>query len=191
MNYRTELMDTILTSPQGQKIINYLSPIYGEAYVCLWIFQAIGLILDEGETFPEEFIDQVTPKTATWSLEFWEKEYDIVPDPGWTIEQRRINLKQKIVSRRPINPRRIEDLVSDFYGFETIVEENSAKNTFTIHIRGQVDDLEAIRASIDEIKPAHLIYIVRVSEIIESHLEHYETISASEQETYNAVVIMN
>ena len=191
MKYRTELMEEILTSPQAQKIIDYLTPIYGEAYVCLWIFQAIGVILDEGESFPEEYMNQVTPATATWSLSFWEKEYGIIPDPAWTVEQRRINIMNKITSRRPINPKRIEELVTDFYGYDAEIVENSAKNTFSIYIRGLVDNLDAVRSSIDEIKPAHLIYNVQVAELIESYLNHYEHISVSEQEKYEAVVLMN
>ena len=35
MRYRTDLMESILTSEEAQKIIDFVTPIYGEAYVFL------------------------------------------------------------------------------------------------------------------------------------------------------------
>lgn len=177
MKYRTEMMEEILTSPQAQKIIDYLTPIYGNAYVCLWIFQAIGVILDEGESFPDEYMDQVTPATATWTIEFWEKEYGIVPDSTLTIEQRRNNLMNKITSMRPINPKRIEEVVSQFYGVESSIEENTAKNTFTIEVHDFINNLDAVRSAVDEIKPAHLIYHFKnkVNQVINGYYQIFCT----------------
>ena len=189
MRYRTELMEEILTSPQAQKIIDYVSPIYGESYVFLWLFQAIGMILDEGESFPEEFANQVTPVTATWSLEFWEKEYGITPDPDWTIEQRRIYIIDRITSRKPINPKRIKDLVSEFYGFDSEIIENSAKNTFTVLIRGYVTNIDKIKAAINEIKPAHLLCDYKLE--APTTIENYHRIHATAMEKYKVVVKAN
>ena len=45
MRYQTELMRSILTNETAQKIIDYISPIYGDSYVGLWLFQAIGTAL--------------------------------------------------------------------------------------------------------------------------------------------------
>ena len=47
MRYRTELMDSILTSENARRFIDFIAPVYGNGYVALWMFQAIGLSLDE------------------------------------------------------------------------------------------------------------------------------------------------
>ena len=47
MYNKTELMDKILTSPEAQKIMDFVSPVYGEAYSALHLFNCIGCVLDE------------------------------------------------------------------------------------------------------------------------------------------------
>ena len=96
MYNKTELMDKILTSPEAQKIMDFVSPVYGEAYSALHLFNCIGCVLDELDEFPDTFRDQLSVKTADlWSLDYWEKQYGIVPDLDATEEDRRRNLDWK------------------------------------------------------------------------------------------------
>ena len=44
MNHQTELMRSILKNQKAQEIIDYVSPIYGNSYVGLWIYEAIGTV---------------------------------------------------------------------------------------------------------------------------------------------------
>lgn len=79
MHNKTELMDNILTSPEAQKIIEFVSPVYGDAYTGLHLFNCIGRVLDELDVFPDHFKDQIFVQTADlWSLDYWEKQYGIV-----------------------------------------------------------------------------------------------------------------
>ena len=95
MRYRTDLMESILTSEEAQKIIDFVTPIYGEAYVFLWLIQVVGAALDECITCTDQYFNQVTPQTATWAIEFWEDEYAIIPDCSWDLAQRRQNVMAK------------------------------------------------------------------------------------------------
>lgn len=127
MRYRTELMESILTSSEAQKIIDFITPTYGEAYAFLWALQVIGYALDDCVKCTDQYLDQVTPQTATWTLEFWEKEYDINPDPAWDMDQRRQNIMAKMRYKAPITPKKLEDMVSATIGHRVEVFENVDK----------------------------------------------------------------
>ena len=45
MRNPTQLMRSILTDETAQKLIDYVSQVYGDSYVGLWIFQVIGAAL--------------------------------------------------------------------------------------------------------------------------------------------------
>lgn len=188
--YKTELMDKILKSPKAQEIIQQVSPIYGEAYTVLWLYQVIGEVLDTMTEWAESLELQVVPQTATWSLPYWEEQYKIVADPSWDDERRRQNIVNQMRNRTHINPKKLEEIVSLAAGEKAEVEELTGKNRFSVYIRGLVEDLDAIRAVINEVKPAHLTFDLRVSEQVKTSLGFNEKITASEQETYTSVVSM-
>ena len=95
MWYKTELMEQILTSESAKRMIDYVSPIYGESRIGLWLFQVIGLELDDVQEICEDIYDQMFISRATWSLLYWEKAYGITPLSDQTIEQRRQQIKQR------------------------------------------------------------------------------------------------
>ena len=47
MRNPTELMQQILQNEISQRIIDYVSPIYGDSYVGLWIYESIGGVLKD------------------------------------------------------------------------------------------------------------------------------------------------
>lgn len=168
--YETELMREILKSPEAQKMIQQISPRYGSAYVFLWLMQVTGAEWDQMMKWVEEFQLQVVPQTATWSLEYWEKEYNIISNPSWSYERRRQNILNKIHSKGPMNPKKLESIASVASGFPARIEENTDKNRFTIYLSAaefSVDE-EAVRKAIDAAKPARLIYDIRYEVYIQS-----------------------
>ena len=187
MRSRTELMETILTSETAQKIIDYVSPVYGEAYVCLWLFQIIGAALDELKSFPEEFVNQVTPVTATWTINFWEDEYEIPHGYSLSIEQRRLNILNKIRKTARMNPANIEKIIESMSGMETSIYENTGKNCFEVAVQGNLRDNPEIKSEIiqfiDRVKPAHLIYILHEAIDFECVFPMYTAVVSSESET--------
>lgn len=168
--YRTELMDEILKSPKAQEIIQKLSPVYGDAYTALWLFQIIGTALDLMEEWTESLADQAVPQTATWSLPYWEEQYNISADPSWSYERRRQNIINKCITRAPINPSRMASIASVAAGVDARVEEHTGKNHFTVYVSAKPDmvDENYIRKEIDAAKPAHLIYSVVYEQFVEN-----------------------
>ena len=107
MWYKTDLMEQILTSESAKQMIDYVSPIYGKSRIGLWLFQVIGLEIDDVKTICEDIFDQIFVDRATWGLPIWEKEYGITPLPDQTIEQRRTQILQMRI-KRPLNPKRFD-----------------------------------------------------------------------------------
>ena len=103
MRYQTELMKEILTNEKAQEMIDYVSRIYGESYVGLWMFQAIGTAMGKICDFSEQLRYETSPVTTTKLIEFWEDEYGIPADSSLTMEQRRLRIISKI-----------RDIINDF-----------------------------------------------------------------------------
>ena len=164
MRYQTELMRSILTNKKAQEIIDYVSPVYGNSYVGLWIFQAIGTVLGELCEVAEQLRYETNPTTADLLLDYWEKEYGISTDSSLTKEQRRAKIIAKIQSQGPVNPARLSAAVSAALGgVEVDITENVAQNTFLVNIRECVESIVPAVAVIERMKPAHLVYQIRVA----------------------------
>lgn len=163
MRYRTDLMRSILTSKTAQKMIDYVSPIYGNSYVGLWIFQTIGSVLDYDCQLADALRYETNPATATLLLDQWEDHYRIERGVGLTVEQRRARLVSKIQSKGACNPDRLAAAVSEALGGVTVeIQENVAKNTFQVVVLEDVESLDPAIPVIERMKPAHLIYTIRI-----------------------------
>lgn len=180
--YNTELMQEILTSKKAQEIAQMISPRYGEAYVALWILQAAGVMQDQMAEWCESLADQTSPYTATWSLPYWEKQYNTVPDPSWDIERRRQNIANKMQQRAPMNPEKLEAIIAVVSGGTVKIRENTGKNKFTVVFSGikSLENEELIRATISRAKPAHLIYDFKITEIITCDVKTYTGVGMTE-----------
>lgn len=179
MWYKTDLMEQILTSESAKQMIDYVSPIYGKSRIGLWLFQVIGLEIDDVKTICEDIFDQIFVDRATWGLPIWEKEYGITPLPDQTIEQRRTQILQMRI-KRPLNPKRFEKIIEALSGVETKFIENTAKNTFQVNLYGEVNNYDEVVRRIEELKPAHLLCDIRVSDVIESETTlNYAIVSGS------------
>lgn len=157
-NYRTDLMDEILTSPEARNIVGQVSPIYGAAFVGLWLFQVIGCQLDDMEAWSRAFQAETVPQTATWSLDYWEENYGIPRNPNMTASQRRARIISRIRDRAPMSPAKLARYITDVSGYECEIIENTGKNRFTLIRRDQSGPLGLVRLALNEAKPAHVIY---------------------------------
>lgn len=189
MSRKTELMEQILTSEEANKIIGYVSPTYGSAYALLWLFQAVGTVLDEAHTFPAIYRDEISPITARWTLTMWENEYGLATDSTLSIEQRQKLLLAKILFRVPMNPKRLVDIISASTGLETILMENTAPNTFKLLIRGYIKEITKLKAAIEEAKPAHLLCEILMAGLIQETCSVYWAAAASERKIYQVEVL--
>lgn len=162
MNYQTTLMQKILTNEKAQEIIDYVSQIYGDSYVGLWLFQAIGTVLGPAESLSEQLMYETSPATTTLLIDYWENAYGIQGDPTMTLEQRRARVVAAISSKGACNPARLANEISAVLGGAPVeILENTGKNEFTVNIRQVVRSYAPAIAVIEKMKPAHLIYELR------------------------------
>ena len=143
-------------------MLKTVSPIYDKSYIAKWIFQVMGLEIDEAWQFIEELRLQAFPETATWGITYWEQRYNIPPDESLSLEERRQRVIIKRGKRSPMNPARIERIVRDVTGREDMVTEQNGEYTFYISIlpgESTVDYQELID-TIKSVKPSHLAFKV-------------------------------
>lgn len=192
MNYRTELMVQILKSDKAQEIIDEVSQIYGDSYVGLWLFQAIGAVLDELSGIVEHLPSEFIPNTATLTLDYWENEYGLPKDSSLTLEQRQQRFSRKFLDQVPYNPARLEVMVAEVLGLasdKVDIIENSSKNKFTVYVRQSVDDLSGAVKIINQKKPSHLIYDISVAEQVYSDRNVDVALTLNTYEKYEVEVI--
>ena len=164
MRQPTELMRSILTDEMAQKIIDWVPPVYGDSYVGLWIFQAIGTLLGEVRDICEALMYETSPATATLLLDQWEDQYGLMRDSSLTIEQRQARIVQKRLTHGPCNPATLALAVSNALGgIKVEIQENVAKNTFAVVLADALEDLSPAMPVLERMKPAHLIYEFRVA----------------------------
>lgn len=174
-------LENFPTSPAAKRMMKTVSPIYDRSYVAKWIFQVMGMEMDEAWKFFEELRLQAFPETATWGIVYWEQRYHIPPDDSLTIEERRQRVIIKRGKRRPMNPARIEQFTRDITGREAIVTERNGEYVFFIAIlpgESAVDYHELIK-TIRSAKPSHLTPVV----LFETDVAL--TIQATNQEKYS------
>lgn len=189
MRNQTELMRAILTNEKAQEIIDYVSPLYGKSYVALWLFQAIGTVLDEVCKISNQLCYETNPATADLLLDLWERQYGISTDGTLTKEQRRARIIGKTQSRGPCNPAKLAAAVSAAYGgIQVEIHENVAKNTFLVKILGGVASINPAVAVLERMKPAHLIYEIETAVYHVTTTELKTAIAMTRAEIYNVEV---
>jgi hypothetical protein len=150
------------TSPTAKRMLKTVSPIYDEAYVGKWLFQVMGIEMDEAWQFFEELRLQSFPETATWGIVYWEQRYHIAPDNSLTLEERRQRVIIKRGKRKPMNPARMEQFTMAVSQRQTVVTERNEEYVFFIAIlpgEAAVDYHELID-TIKSVKPSHLAFKV-------------------------------
>lgn len=160
--YQTELTGKILQSPQAKRILSYLSPIYGDAYVMLWLIQSIGRVLDRQQELAEDYIRQAFPQTADWSIGLWEAQCMPDLDPEWGLEQRRWAVIAREKPTTPMGPEQLAEIIGNAAGGTVAIQENTGPNTFKVLFLEDGETAALNRRSafqeLNKFKPAHLVY---------------------------------
>lgn len=183
-----DLRQEILTNELGDEMLDMISPIYDRSKVTLYLFQAIGIVLQKETDFiAKDFIDQMFIQTATWGLKYWEEEYGITPDPSFNVKQRRQNIISALQYKAPITPKKIEDRISAMVGLPVEIKENISPNTIEAFVVGYVSDTKKIEELLDKIIPAHLKYTINANDYENSKLSEYYKVLVSECDTSTVV----
>ena len=168
----TELMQQILTSVEAQYIVDRISPIYGEARIFLHLLQAIGVALDEAEACKDDFDTQSIVSKATWSLRYYEDQYGVITNTTLSDEERRGNIYAAIRFKVPLNPRKVESILSAIGKTYVTIEENTGKNQFTVR-SSNTPYADRMLEFLDQAKPAHTIYDFSINDNVQSEETWY------------------
>lgn len=174
--YVTDLMEKILTSKSGNRMIQRVTPKYGDGYVALWLFQILGLSNDTVAAMVDDFELQIVPQTATWSLPWWERSMGLPVDESLSTEERRLRIIEKRRQREPMNPARIEQIISALAGGIAVrMDEYAGKNRFNLHIDGILpeDIVFQIRRCLKQIKQSHRTFNVLLHKNATFHSKLY------------------
>lgn len=164
----SDLIDTILTSETGQRMVDSVVNIYDNAYVGLWLFQAMGNEYDRWWTTVDELKQQTQPETATWSLPYWEQRYGLPTDESLPITERRRLIVEKERNRGPFTPRRVTDLVKTMTGMSSRVVENAGPHTFHVYLAATTPADGALAKELARIKPAHMSFEIHYEQSVSS-----------------------
>lgn len=188
MWYETELMRSILQSDFAKEAVDMVSPIYGESYQGLWLFQVLGIPADKVKSFAQDLYEnQIFVDTTTWLITYYEKEYGLIPDSSLTIEERRARIKRKKNAHYPMNPERMKQQLTAILGADVNIAEHVAKNTFQVSFANAPKEGAREKAIeyLEMAKPAHLIYniIVRETQEQETNVYYKGFVTQGEKET--------
>lgn len=158
--------EMIVQSKSAKRMIETVSPIYEDAYVGCWLFEDIGREWDRIWAIIDEMPDQLSPLTVTWLIGLWERRYDITPNVGDTLEQRRSRIIQAEAPPRAFSPWLIQRYVKSVYGRDVQVIERVSAYTFAVVIENHYGllslDLNDVIRFINKNKPSHLSYNLKV-----------------------------
>ncbi len=159
----TEMIERIVLSEWGRKMLNMIAPCYGNSYAMLSIFQAVGVALDEVQTYVDDFFLQTSPVTATWSINIWEESVGIVPssnDFTYDLENRREAVIKKLWERNAMPPEKLAQIAKVVSGVNVGIIENTSPDKFAVDLPDFYDE-EAyykLKSVIDRLKPGQYAY---------------------------------
>lgn len=122
--------------------------------------EATGLCGDALEDLKLQFF----PSTATWSLPLWERKLGILTDVGSSDDERRAEIRRKLVARGSVTAATVADLGRAYTGYDAEVvvhPDYSFELRFYGESVGLVSlDFQDLVATIEAIKPAHLRFVI-------------------------------
>lgn len=145
------------------------------------LLQAEQAELDRTETAIIDATDQLYISSATWTLARWEQLFGLPSNDTVPVELRREKILTKRNARPPASVEYIRLAAEQMTGQQVTITEQPGNYSFALHVHLNDIyslDLAALRARIDELKPAHLTYTV----------EQYDPSGIDVQQRYTVMV---
>lgn len=144
-------------SKTGKRMVSRVSPVYQNSYVAKWLYQVMGLEMDEAKEIVESLREQAFTETVTWAIECQEHKYSIVPDESLTLEERRARLKRRTSQKFPMNPGVLEKYIKN--NWDIVVDIDETVDYGYIYLNYLNDIPPTVNDMIKDlrrIKPSHL-----------------------------------
>ena len=157
-----KLVHEILQSEKGKEMWSSVAPIYNNDAYNLYIFEAIGTVLDDFTSFIESLDEEVFPQSSTWSLALKEELHGIEPDGRLTREQRIQNLIEEMNRYQTMTRTNLENIINAHVQNKSAVVHDTGNYHFVVEIPGDMErDIGRIIQAIERNKPAHLEYLFK------------------------------
>lgn len=153
------------TSVAAKRMISRVSPIYDKSYIGKWLFEVMGLELEEARILVESLRDQCFIEHCTWGMRYWEQRYGITPDETKPLEERRQAVIQKRSKAQAMTPATLEQILEALTKREVAVSEDNSNYHFTVSIGEGTShvDYEAVIKKVNTVKPSHLEYSIELA----------------------------
>ena len=81
-----------------------------------------------------------------------------------------------------MNPEKLASLIAVASGANVVIEENTGKNKFMVHLSGitKLENETYVREVISKAKPAHLIYEISITEIVSCEVKTFTGVAMTE-----------
>lgn len=153
------------TTETAKRMMSRISPIYDRSYVGKWLFEVMGLEMEEARILVESLRDQCFIERCTWGMRYWEQRYGITPDETKPLEERRQAVIQKRSKAQAMTPATLEQILEALTEREVAVSEDNSNYRFTVSIGEGTShvDYEAVIKKVNTVKPSHLEYSIELA----------------------------
>ena len=153
------------TTETAKRMMSRISPIYDRSYVGKWLFEVMGLEMEEARILVESLRDQCFIERCTWGMRYWEQRYGITPDETKPLEERRQAVIQKRGKAQAMTPATLEQILEALTQREVAVSEDNSNYRFTVSIGEGTSrvDYEAVIKKVNTVKPSHLEYSIELA----------------------------
>lgn len=170
--------------PRAQRPPSY----HEESWQSLAILEAFTDAALKSRAALEDWIDQMWISSATWGLELWEEMVGISTDLNLSDGARRAAVVAKLCGAGTCNAAMISRIAKALTGCDAIAVEHPAEYTFSLTFIGAEPglhsfNLDAIRAAVEEVKPAHLQFIIAGITWADFHLLQMTWLKLHSEET--------
>lgn len=141
-------------------LTSYVPPFIGKSKVFSQILRVQGNELTRDNALLKDLAAQFYLETATWGLDYWERDLGIATNYSLTNEQRREKIKLKLQIKSSTITKKLFKSIMDRYYTCEIGEDfsNSKVNVIITGKRGIPPRLNEMINDAEELLPAHLIY---------------------------------
>lgn len=188
------------TTETAKRMMSRVSPIYDNSYVGKWLFEIMGLEMQEARILVESLRDQCFLERCTWGMHYWEQRYGIVADETKPLEERRQAVIRKRGKNQAMSPATLEKILETLTEREVAVNEDNSNYRFTVSIGEGTSrvDYEAVIKKIDTVKPAHLAYTIELARkgslnlymAVASYREKHITVTEYDQSGIDDITIL-
>lgn len=127
--------------------------------------RALTTLLAQVQTDLDFTLKQLIPSTASgWGLALWETAYGIRPQAGADEDQRRSRVLAKLQGTGMTTVHKLKSIAQSFWPGSVEVVEHYASYAFEVWLvgtAGPIDDEAGLIDAINELKPAHLDWVVK------------------------------